>query len=119
MPETTAKSITLGINVKSSSELKDVIKNNMVEEFLVNKEIKPDDLIVVEPGTVHAIHGDTFLLEVQESSDITYRLYDYNRIPKRELHIDDCLNVIDYNDQKNRIFNFRAEDTFKNSHFNM
>lgn len=119
LPETTAKSITLGINVKSSSELKDVIKNNMVEEFLVNKEIKPDDLIVVEPGTVHAIHGDTFLLEVQESSDITYRLYDYNRIPKRELHIDDCLNVIDYNDQKNRIFNFRAEDTFKNSHFNM
>lgn len=119
LPETNAKSITLGINAKSSSELKNIIKNNMIEEFLINKDIKKDDLIVVEPGTVHAIHGDTFLLEVQESSDITYRLYDYNRLPKRQLHIDDCLNVIDYNDQKNRIYNFKEEDTFKNSHFNM
>ncbi len=119
LPETTADSVTLGVNVKNSAELKEVIDQNLVESFLINRPISKDDLIIVEPGTVHAIHGDTFLLEVQESSDITYRLYDYNREPKRELHIEDSLNVIDFNNSKNRIHNFKEQDTFKNSHFNM
>ncbi len=119
LPETKADSVTLGVNVKNSAELKEVIEQNLIEKFLINKPIQKDDLIIVEPGTVHAIHGDTFLLEVQESSDITYRLYDYNREPKRELHIEDSLNVIDFNNSKNRVHSFKEQDTFKNSHFNM
>ena len=119
LPETNAKTITLGINVKSSSELRDVIDKGLIEEFLIDKQIEKDDLIIVEPGTVHAINGDTFLLEVQESSDITYRLYDFNREPKRKLHIKDSLNVIDFNNSKNRIHKFKVQDTFKNSHFNI
>ncbi|HIT43667.1 TPA: GDP-mannose 4,6-dehydratase [Candidatus Avacholeplasma faecigallinarum] len=117
--ETKASSITLGVNVKNAQELKEVIENNKLENYLWDKKIEPNDLVVVEPGRVHAIHGGTFLLEVQESSDITYRLYDYNRLPKRQLHIEDSLNVIDYNNNKNLIFDFKQEDTFKNSHFNL
>lgn len=119
LPQTKAKDIILGINASNSIELKDILNKNLIEDFLINKAIKPDDLIIVEPGTVHAIKADTFLLEVQESSDITYRLYDYNREPKRELHIEDSLNVINYNNQINRIHNFKEQDTFKNKHFDM
>ena len=119
LPETKASSVTLGVNVKNSVELKSVIDKGLIENFLINKEIESDDLIIVDPGRVHAIHGDTFLLETQESSDITYRLYDFNRLPRRELHIEDSLNVIDYNNDKNLIHRFKEEDTFKNSHFNL
>lgn len=119
LPETKAKEITLGVKVNNGIDLKDIIENNQIENYLYNKEIKKDDLVIVEPGRVHAIHGDTFLIEVQESSDITYRLYDYNREPKRELHIEDSLNVIDYNNNKKLIFNFKEEDTYKNEHFNL
>ena len=119
LPETKADSVTLGVNVKNSVELKNVIDKGLIENFLINKEIEADDLVIVEPGRVHAIHGDTFVLETQESSDITYRLYDFNRLPKRELHIEDSLNVIDYNNDKNLIHRFKEEDTFKNNHFNL
>ncbi len=119
LPETKAKSVTLGVNVKNSVELQNVINKGLIENFLINKEIEPDDLVVVEPGRVHAIHGDSFILETQESSDITYRLYDFNRLPKRQLHIEDSLNVIDYNNDKNLIHRFKEDDAFKNSHFNL
>jgi len=119
LPETKANSVTLGVNVNNSVELRNVIKEGLIEKFLINKEIKPDDLVIVEPGRVHAIHGESFFLETQESSDITYRLYDYNRLPKRKLHIEDSLNVIDYNNEKNLVHHFKDDDTFKNSHFNL
>ena len=119
LPETKAKSVTLGVNVKNSVELQNVINKGLIENFLINKEIEADDLVIVEPGRVHAIHGDTFILETQESSDITYRLYDFNRLPRRELHIEDSLNVIDYNNEKNLIHRFKEDDSFENSHFNL
>lgn len=119
LPETTTNKITIGVNAKSASEMRNIINKGLVEEFLINKPIEKDDLIIVEPGTVHAIRGGTFLLEVQESSDITYRLFDFNREPRRELHIEDSLNVIDFNNLKNRIFKFQKNDKFENKHFNM
>lgn len=119
LPETKNKSVTLGVNVSNAFELKNVIDNGTIEKYLIKKEIQPDDLVIVEPGRIHAINGDTFVLETQEASDITYRLYDYNRLPKRQLHIEDSLNVIDFNNNKNLIHHFKDEDTFKNKHFNL
>lgn len=118
LQETKSDTITLGINVKNALELRDVINRDVVEDYLIEKKINKNDLIVVEPGTVHAINGGTFLLEIQESSDLTYRLYDYNRIPKRELHIEDSLNVIQYNDNK-KIYQFSDNDFYENDHFNL
>ena len=118
LPETKAKEVTVGIDCANVVELKNIIDNNQIEKFLINKEIKPKDLVVIEPGRVHAIHGDTFVLETQESSDITYRLYDYNRKPLRQLHIEDSLNVIRYDNNKNFIYDFSGNDRFKNEHFN-
>ncbi len=119
LPETKAKDIVLGINAKNALEVENMLANNTIESYLNQQPIKPNDLIVVEPGSIHAIKANTFLLEVQESSDITYRLYDYNRLPKRELHIKDSLNVINYNNFRNNIYDFSQEDTLKNNHFNL
>lgn len=117
LPETKAKYVTLGVGVKNACELKDIIDNNLLQQFLIKKPIEENDLIIVEPGTIHAIHGDSFILEIQESSDITYRLYDYNREPQRELHIKDSLNVIHFNNNKNRVHKFEQQKVFENTYF--
>ncbi len=118
LPETKAKFVTLGLKVDNVNSLSNSIKEDYIEEILIQKEINKSDLIIVEPGTVHAINEDTFLLEVQESSDITYRLFDYNRLPKRELHVEDALNVIKY-DNKNSIISFEGNSKFENNHFRL
>ena len=55
---------------------------------------------MIPPGTIHAIGKGVRLIEIQQNSDLTYRLYDYLRKDKdgnyRELHIQKALNVIDY-----------------------
>ena len=62
--------------------------------------IKEGDFFDIKPGTVHAILGETLILETQQSSDVTYRVYDYNRQQAdgslRELHLEKAMDVIDY-----------------------
>jgi mannose-6-phosphate isomerase len=59
--------------------------------------IKKDDLFYIKAGTIHAIGAGALIAEIQENSNLTYRLYDYDRIDKngnkRELHIDKALEV--------------------------
>lgn len=73
---------------------KNLIENGNVEESLNKIPVKPGDMVYIPSGTVHAIQGGIKLIEVQQSSDITYRIYDWNR--KRELHINKSLDVINY-----------------------
>ena len=57
-------------------------------------------MFFIKSGTIHAIRKGVTLIEIQQNSNLTYRLYDYNRKDKngnlRPLHIDKALNVIDY-----------------------
>lgn len=73
------------------------IEQGTVEKYLQKVPIKKDDLFFVEAGTIHAIGAGALIAEIQESSNLTYRLYDYNRIDKsgnrRELHIEKALDV--------------------------
>lgn len=117
LPQNQAVDTIIGLNVKNAVELKKIIDNNQIEKFICKKKIKPNDLIVIEPGKIHALTKGSFVLEVQESSDITYRLYDFNRFPKRELNINDSLKVIDYNNKKNNIYDFTKPDIYKNKFF--
>ncbi len=67
--------------------------NNFIREVPVHK----GDFFFIEPGTVHAIKGGTVILETQQSSDITYRVYDYNRLQNgkpRQLHVKQSIDVI-------------------------
>lgn len=114
-----ANSVIAGIDANNQREVREFIENNILEEKLIRRNVEKDDLVIIEPGTVHAIQANTFVLEVQESSDITYRLYDYNREPRRELHIEDSLNVLKFNDKKNPVFKFKSNDTFNNKYFDI
>lgn len=74
------------------------IEKGTVEKYLQKVSIRKDDVFYIEAGTVHAIGEGALIAEVQESSNLTYRLFDYNRIDKngrtRELHIDKALDVV-------------------------
>lgn len=71
--------------------LKEAAQSGEIEELLDWCKVQPGDTIFVPAGTVHAIGAGLTICEIQENSDITYRLYDYGR--GRELHLDDGLAV--------------------------
>ena len=95
----------IGLNKKSNrEEIEHALQNGTILDYLNFVEVKPGETYFIKPGTIHAIGKGVRLIEVQENSDITYRLYDYNRVDKsgnpRELHIEKALDVIDYNKYK-------------------
>lgn len=71
-----------------------------IEKYLQKIPVQKDDVFYIEAGTVHAIGAGVLLAEVQENSNLTYRLYDYNRADrrgqKRPLHIEKALQVLHY-----------------------
>lgn len=76
------------------------LKKGNIEKYLQKIKVKKDDIFYIEPGTVHAIGAGILIAEIQQNSNLTYRLYDYNRKnkngKKRELHIEKALDVINY-----------------------
>ena len=70
-----------------------------VEPLLRKVDVKPGDVCFIPAGCVHAIGAGIMLYEIQQSSDVTYRFYDWDRVDKngnrRELHIDKALDVTD------------------------
>ncbi len=76
----------------TKQELADIISCGQVEKCLRKINVAKGDFVFIPAGTVHAIGGGLRLLEVQEPSDITYRLYDWGR--GRELHLEKTLDVI-------------------------
>ena len=73
------------------------IAEGSIEKYLQKVPIQKDDLFYIEAGTIHAIGAGALIAEIQESSNLTYRLFDYNRVDKngnkRELHVDKALEV--------------------------
>ena len=89
--------IVVGHNAKSKEELKQMIAEGRFMDLIKIRPLKKGDFFQIEPGTVHAIRHGTVLLETQQSSDVTYRLYDYDRLQDgkpRALHIDKSIDVI-------------------------
>ena len=89
--------IVIGHNAGTKEELSRMIHEGKWSEFIREIPIKKGDFLQIDPGTVHAIKGGTLILETQQNSDITYRVYDYDRLSNgkpRELHIDKSIDVI-------------------------
>jgi mannose-6-phosphate isomerase len=85
--------VALGLRPGTSlPEVKAAIENHTLENLLQAVPVKKDDMIFVDAGTVHAIFPGVVILETQQNSDMTYRLYDYGR--PRELHLKDGLQAI-------------------------
>lgn len=74
------------------------LENNTVMDTLQEVEVAPGDSFYIPAGTVHALCSGVVVAEIQQNSDTTYRLYDYNRPgldgKLRELHIEDSLNTV-------------------------
>ncbi|MCX6171362.1 MAG: class I mannose-6-phosphate isomerase [Flavobacterium sp.] len=93
--------LILGFKEKSSAEeYVQNLNNKTLLTILDTKKVKQGDVFFLETGTVHAIGAGTVIAEIQQKSDITYRLYDFDRVDAngnlRELHIDLALEAINY-----------------------
>lgn len=89
--------LVVGHNARTKEQLQSMVEQAQWSELIREVPIKKGDFIQITPGTVHAIKGGIMLLETQQNSDITYRVYDYDRLSNgkpRELHIQKSLDVI-------------------------
>jgi mannose-6-phosphate isomerase len=123
----------LGINKNiSESGFKKSIYNKKFQGLFNKVKVKSGDFIYIQPGMVHSnIKGSLLLLEIQQNSDQTYRLYDYDRKKngkKRELHIEKALDVIDFKANvsiKNvkrfddKILDFSVQELISTDYFNI
>ena len=94
--------IYLGLNrTLTAQEFYDMCKNNTIERALNVITPKKGDLIHIAPGTLHAAKGGILVAEIQQVSDVTYRVYDWGRehdpSTAREMHMDLAIDCIDYN----------------------
>lgn len=78
-------------------ELRAAIENNTLETLLRRRPVKAGDVIFIPSGTIHAIGAGILVAEVQQNSDLTYRVYDFGRLgadgKPRELHVEKALAV--------------------------
>ena len=89
---------------KSSEEIKNQILNNDHKNLYQEVPLSKGDIIFIPSGTVHALKDGVIVAEIQQHSDITYRIYDYDRVDssgnKRPLHVKKALDVLDFSDKK-------------------
>lgn len=100
-------SIIFGLNVDSKEEAIKLINERKWDELLREIPTKKGDFFFVRAGSVHAIKKDSLILEIQQASDITYRLYDYDRKDAdgnlRDLHLEKSKEAIKILPEENEI----------------
>lgn len=83
--------------ITEEAVIREAIAQGTVERYLQKVPVKKNDVFFIEAGTIHAIGAGALIAEIQENSNLTYRLYDYDRVDKngkkRELHVDKALEV--------------------------
>ena len=112
--------INLGFNKDvSKSNFPELIKDDSILKCLNKIYVKPGDVYLIKPGTIHAIGKGITLLEIQESSKLTYRVYDFNRVEnsgnKRELHVDKAMDVLNFS--RLEVKNLKEEKEIKTDYF--
>lgn len=112
--------IYLGLKdgVTRESFLKGLSSGDNMSEYLNSYRVMPGDFFYVPAGSIHAIGAGILMAEVQQSSGITYRVWDWNRVDSkgnpRELHIDKSLDVMNFDPKANTPMFFKiAHDLFK------
>jgi mannose-6-phosphate isomerase len=91
------------VGFKEKSAPKTFIKhleNKTLLDILDNKKVKSGDVFMLNTGTIHALGAGILIAEIQQTSDITYRVYDFDRVDaqgnRRELHVDLALEALNY-----------------------
>lgn len=104
--------LIVGFNQKVD---KDFYKNKLAEGRLTDlmnyEKVNHGSTFFIKTGTIHAIGAGVLLAEIQQTSDITYRVYDFNRTDKngqtRELHTEQALDALNFTDEKDFIVNYQ------------
>lgn len=113
-------------NKITKAEYQELVVTNKLVDALNTEKVKKGDAFIINPGFVHAIGAGVLLAEIQQTSDITYRIYDWDRVTdsgeKRELHTDLAMEAIDlshkndfrikYDERKNQ-----SSELFYNQYF--
>ena len=90
------------------------IADNTITDLLAEYDIHAGDLFFLPAGRIHSIGAGAFIAEIQQTSNITYRIYDFNRVDAngnpRELHTEQSKAVIDYSVQDDYRTHYKAED---------
>ena len=93
-------SIVVGQRARDAAEFRRMVDEGRWGELLNEVPVREGDFFQIDPGTVHAIKGGTVILETQQSSDVTYRVYDYGRVQAdgttRPLHIEQSVECVDF-----------------------
>jgi mannose-6-phosphate isomerase len=89
----------------TKAEYPELVKTGAITDVLASCKVKEGDVFFIPAGRVHAIGAGIVLAEVQQTSDVTYRIFDYNRKgpdgKERQLHTEEALDAIDFNVEKN------------------
>lgn len=92
--------IILGDTFPNREEYLKAVEEGRIRDYLKYKDVKAGDVVYVPAGTLHALLAGIQLIEVQQTSDVTYRVYDWDRVDregkKRELHVDKAADVMTY-----------------------
>jgi mannose-6-phosphate isomerase len=86
----------------SRDDFQTALKNNQLEPLVHTMNVRAGESIFIPSGRIHAIGGGNLILEIQQNSDTTYRVYDWGRVgldgTPRELHIEESLKSTNFND---------------------
>ncbi|MCL6516063.1 type I phosphomannose isomerase catalytic subunit [Alicyclobacillus sp.] len=90
--------VVYGHRFSSAAEYRRAIEERRIPQYLNHRAIAPGDVVFVPAGTLHALLAGTVVLEVQQTSDVTYRVYDWDRVDAngkpRDLHVDRAADVL-------------------------
>ena len=112
--------LIVGFDEKIDAEgYKKHVANNTILEVMHHEIVNKGDTFYIPTGRVHAIGAGVLLAEIQQTSNITYRIYDYDRVDaktgeKRELHTDMAMDVLDYEVHSNYKTEYNLEKNISN-----
>lgn len=99
----------------TKAEFEKAIESGNLDKYMNKIEAKKGDVYYIKSGLIHAIGEGVIIAEIQENSDTTYRVYDYNR--ERELHIEKALEVVDLSLKVKKSIGVRIEKEGYNKSF--
>lgn len=104
--------LIVGFNQKVDKEnYKNKLAQGRLTELMNYEKVEHGSTFFIKTGTIHAIGAGVLLAEIQQTSDITYRVYDFNRKDKngqtRELHTEQALDALNFTDEKDFIVNYQ------------
>ena len=114
LSEPESKTIIAGQTAKSEAMFSQSVKEGNYQEILARETVAENDMVYIPSGTIHALTKGSLVYEIQQSTDITYRFYDYDRLDatgeKRALHTKKALETVDCQKKVSKV-HFSLEQT--------